>query len=106
MKMKSWTITEYKLIALLVEISFGLLLLFNGLILLINYFDLIVFKEKFQFLSSLDLLLHRSIQEWRTFLGFIQTIFVNHIAGIVLVCIGFLIVKVDISRKRSRPMKQ
>jgi ABC-type Fe3+ transport system permease subunit len=91
----------YKRISFFVEIIFGLLLLLNGVILIVNYFGLTSFQEKFANFFNLESLLSKSAHEWRFLVEFTHTMIVAHLSAFVMVCIGIVVLAAAIHTKKS-----
>ena len=99
--MKDRTAGLYKRVSFTVEIAFGLLLVFNGFILIANYFGLSALQEKFSnFFKSNDFWA-KSANEWRSFIEFIHAMIATHIAAVVMIFTGLLILIVAIRRRKS-----
>ena len=91
----------YKHVSYLVEITLGLVLLLNGILLLINSSALLRFKEKFSNFLSAERLLSKSAQEWRVFIEFLHVIMATHIVIVVFIFVGIVIFLAGLHTKRS-----
>ena len=99
--MKERTVDFYRWISFLVEIVFALVLIFNGVILILNLFGLFSFQQAFPGFFSIDLLLNWSIHEWRFFIETIYALVTSHLAAFVMICLGIVIASAAIHTKKS-----
>jgi len=91
----------YKHVSYFVEITLGLVLLLNGILLLMNSSALLSFKEKFSNFLSAEQLLSKSAQEWRVLIEFLHAIMATHIVIVVLIFSGIVIFLAGLHTKRS-----
>jgi|GEM_PF-811967 len=99
--MKDQTLTLYRRISFLTEGVLGLLLIVNGVLLLVNYFGLFVFQQKFLDFLSLESLSSKSAYEWRSFIEFIHEMVTCHISAFVMICMGIVILGAALHTKKS-----
>lgn len=99
--MKDQAVNLYRPISFLIEIVFGLLLLVNGVLLIVNYSGLIPFQQKFLGFLSIDSLLKKSIDEWRVFIEFLHAFVACHLSAVVMICLGIVILAATIHTKKS-----
>jgi hypothetical protein len=100
-EMKDQTVSLFRLISFLIEIVFGLLLLVNGVLLIVNYSGLFPFQQKFLDFLSVDSLFRKSIYEWRFFIEFLHASVASHLSAVVMICMGIAIVGAALHFKKS-----
>ena len=99
--MKLNVVSRYKQITFLIEIIFGFVLLINGVILLINHIGLLSLPKKFLPFFSFEGFFQRSAQDWRSFIGFIETVITTHVAAFALITMGALMIMAGLNIKKS-----
>ena len=100
-RMKERTAGLRRQVSFIVEIIFALLLVFNGVILLLNLFGLFSFQQAFPGFSSIDSLLSWTAKEWRYLIESIYAMVVSHLAAVVMICLGIVIASAAIHTKKS-----
>ena len=97
--MKVRTVSRYKRISFLIEIIFGLVLLINGVILLINHFG--YFPAQLSAFFSTDSIFNKTAYEWRSFIEFMHAMVNHHLWAFVLICTGIAIIIAGLHTKKS-----
>lgn len=99
--MKDQNLKLYKRISLLAQIIFGLILLCNGVMLLINYFGLASFEAQFSKFFIVDSFFKKSIYEWRYLVDFTHIMIATHISAFVMIFLGVILLAAAIYSKKS-----
>ena len=100
-RMKERTAGLRRQVSFIVEIIFALLLVFNGVILLLNLLGLFTFQQEFPGFAKIGSILSLSAHEWRFLIESIYAMVVSHLAAVVMICLGIVIAGAAIHTKKS-----